>query len=165
MAMNFDVNKIRYITRGEVNGSVRFLALVLCAAGVWIGAFWLSGMARSASSSLALSQARYAELHRLAAEYKALAPVSAPDGETDVMMIFAQVSARIELGGRVSRISPTPDGQRCFVEINRMYAEELAEMVRELALRGVKVLSAEIFTIPAGNERLFRLNVTIGTET
>jgi len=36
--------------------------------------------------------------------------------------------------------------------------------VRELAARGVKVISAEIFTIPAGGERLFRLNITIGTE-
>ena len=164
MAMNFDVNKIRHITRGEVNGSVRFLALILCAAGVWLGASWLSGMAQSASSSLAFSQARYAELNRLTAEYRALAPAGASAGEVDVMTAFAQVSSKIELRGRVSRISPTPDGRRCFVEINRMYAEELTEMVRELALRGVKVLSAEIFTIPAGGERLFRLNITMGTE-
>ena len=164
MAMNFDVNKIRYITRGEVNGSARFLVLALCAAGVWIGASWLSGMAGSASASLAFSQARYAELNRLAAEYKALAPALSHGGEMDVMTAFAQVSARVGLGGRVSRISPSPDGQRCFVEINRIYAEELAEMVRELALRGVQVLSAEIFTTPAGDERLFRLNATIGTE-
>ena len=165
MAMNFDVNKIRYITRGEVNGSIRFLALVLCAAGVWIGSSWLSGMAKSASSSLSLSQTRYAELNRLSNEYKALAPAGAVGGEVDVMTAFAQVSARIELAGRVSRISPMPDGKRCFVEINRMYAEELVEMVDELAVRGVRVISAEIFTIPVRDERLFRLNVTIGTET
>ena len=164
MAMNFDVNKILHITRGEVNGSVRFLALLLCALGAWIGSFWLSGMARSASSSFALSQARYAELNQLAAEYKNLAPASASDGEVDVMTVFAQVSARIELGGRVSRISPMMGGTRCFVEINRMYAEELVEMVHELAIRGVKVINAEIFTVPVGGERLFRLSFTIGTE-
>ena len=165
MAMSFDVNKIRYLARGEVNGSVRFLALVLCAAGVWIGSSWLSGAAKSASSSLALSQARYAELNQLAAEYKNLAPASAPDRDADVMTVFTRVSARIALGSRVTRISPMPDGKRCFVEINRLYAEELTDMVSELALRGVKVITAEIFTIPAGGERLFRLNFTIGTET
>ena len=164
MMMNFDVNKIRDIMRGEVNGSKRFLAIVLCAAAVWVGASWLSGMAGSASSSFALSQTRYAELHRLAAEFKALAPVAASAGGMDVMTAFAQVSARVELAGRVTRISPTPDGQRCFVEINRMYAEELTEMVRELSVRGVRVLSAEIFAVPAGSDRLFRLNITIGTE-
>ena len=164
MAINFDANKIRGITRGEVNGSVRFLALLLCAMGAWIGSSWLSGMARSASSSLALSQTRYAELNRLAAEYKTLAPASAHDAEMDVMTIFTQVSARIELGNRVTRISPMLDGTRCFVEINRLYAEEFTEMARELAVRGVRVISAEIFTIPVGNERLFRLSLTIGTE-
>jgi len=164
MAKNFDVNKIRYIMRGEVNGSVRFLAMALCAAGIWIGSSWLSGMAKSASSSLALSQARYIELNRLAADYKLLAPKGAPEGDLDVMMTFAQVSARIELGSRVSRISPMPGGKRCFVEINRLYAEELADMMRELSARGIKVIAAEIFTIPVGEERLFRLNVTIGTE-
>ena len=164
MAMNFDVSKIRYVTRGEVNGSVRFLALILCAAGVWIGSYWFSGMARSASSSLALSQARYAELNRLVAEYQNLAPTSTYEGEIDVMTAFAQVSARIELGNRVTRISPMLGGTRCFVEISRLYAEELTDMVRELDVRGIKVITAEIFTIPVGEERLFRLSFTIGTE-
>ena len=150
--------------RGEVNGSVRFLVVAACAAALWMGIFWLSGMARSASSTLTLSQARYAELHRLAGEFRVLAPVAASAGGMDVMTAFAQVSARIELAGRVTRISPTPDGLRCFVEINRMYAEELTEMVRELNARGIRVLSAEIFATPAGGERLFRLNVTLGTE-
>ena len=164
MAMNFDVNKIRYITRGEVSGSARFIALVLCAAGAWLGSSWLSGMAKSASSSLALSQTRYAELNQLATDYKALTPASVTYEEVDVMTAFAQVSAGIELGSRVSRISPMPDGKRCFVEINRLYAEELTEIVRQLAARGVKVITAEIFTIPVGDERLFRLSFTIGTE-
>ena len=164
MAMNFDANKIRYIAQGEVNGSVRFFALVLCAAGVWIGSSWLSGMAKSASSSLVLSQARYVELNQLAAEYKALAPASTPKGEVDVMAAFTQVSARIELGSRVSRISPMLDGKRCFVEINRLYAEELTEMVSELAVRGVKIIAAEIIAVPVREERLFRLSLTIGTE-
>ena len=163
--MNFDVNKIRSITRGEVNGSARFLALVLFAAGAWLGSYWLSGMAGSASSSLALSRARYVELNQLAVEYKTLAPASASNQEVDVMTAFTQVSARIELGGRVSRISPMLDGKRCFVEINRLYAEELVDIARELAVRGVKVISAEIFTVPVGDERLFRLSFTIGTET
>ena len=165
MAMNFDVNKIRYIMQGEVNGSVRFLALVLCAAGAWIGSSWLSGMARSASSSLALYQTRYVELNQLSAEFKALAPASAPGVEVDVMTAFTQVSAGIGLGNRVNRLSPMPDGKRCFVEINRLYAEELTDIVSGLAVRGVHVLTAEIFTIPAGEERLFRLSFTIGTET
>lgn len=163
--MNFDVNKIRYILRGEVNGSVRLLALILCAAAVWLGVLWFSGMARSASSSLALSQAHYAELNGLAAEFRTLAPAAAPGRDIDLMMTFAQVSARIDLGGRVSRVAPIADGRTSIVvEINRIYAEELTEMVRELSIMGIEVISAEIFTVPAGGERLFRLNLTIGTE-
>jgi hypothetical protein len=101
---------------------------------------------------------------QLAAEYETLTASGTVGGEVDVMTAFTQVSARIELGSRVSRISPMLEGRRCVVEINRMYAEEVAEMVRELAARGVKVISAEIFTIPVGEERLFRLTATIGTE-
>jgi len=164
MMTNFDLNKIRYILRGEINGSVRFLALLMCAVLVWLGALWLSGMARSASSSFALSQSHYAELNRLAAEFRTLAPASAIGEDIDVMMTFAQVASRIDLGGRVSRIAPSSDGRRSTVDINRMYAEELTEMVRELAARGIEVISAEIFTVPTGGERLFRLNLTIGTD-
>ena len=163
MTMNFDVNKIRYVLRGEINGSVRFLILALCAAVVWLGALWLSGMARSASSSFALSQANYAELNSLAAEFRTLAPTSAPGGDIDVMMTFAQVSARIDLGGRVSRVSPSSDG-RLVVDVSRIYAEELTEMVHELSTRGIEVISAEIFAVPSAGERLFRLSITIGAK-
>lgn len=164
MLTNFDLNKIRYITRGEVNGSVRFLVLTLCAAVVWMGASWYSGMARSASSSLAISQAHYVELNRLAAEYRSLAPDRAFGEELDVMTAFTQVSSRLELGGRVTRISPTMGGARSVVEVNNLYAEELTDMVYELSIRGISVIAAEIFTIPAGERRLFRLNFTIGRE-
>ena len=82
----------------------------------------------------------------------------------DVVTAFTQVSAQIELGSRVSRLAPTPDGRRCSVEINRLYAEELVDMVRELAARGVRVISAEIRALPAGQERLFTLAAVIETE-
>ncbi|MDR2137840.1 MAG: hypothetical protein LBO68_06080 [Synergistaceae bacterium] len=175
MAMNFDfnlnlnLNKIRSVTRGEVNGSVRFLVTVFCAAAVWIAASWLSDMAKSASSSLTLQETRYHTLSQLASEYKSL--VSDPSasnmegtGEVDVMAAFMRVSAQIELGSRVGRIAPTPDGKRCTVEISRLYAEELAEMVRALSARGVRVISAEIRALPAGKDRLFTLYAVIGTE-
>ncbi|MDR1376861.1 MAG: type II secretion system protein M [Synergistaceae bacterium] len=163
--MNIDFNQIRSVTRGEVNGSVRFLVLTFCAAAVWLSVNWLSGMDKSASSTLALLQTRYYSLSQLAAEYKTL--VSDPSlsrEETDVMTAFTQVSAQIELGSRVSRLAPTPDGRRCSVEINRLYAEELVDMVRGLAARGVRVISAEVRALPAGQERLFTLAAVIEAE-
>jgi hypothetical protein len=163
---NFNFNKIRSITRGEVNGSARFLVAASCAAAAWIAAGRLSDMAKSASSSLTLQETRYHTLSQLAAEYKGLvSDPSAPNADgVDVMTTFTRVSAQIELGGRVGRIAPTPDGKRCTVEINRLYAEELTEMVRALAARGVRVISAEIRALPAGKDRLFTVNAVIGTE-
>jgi hypothetical protein len=174
---NFNLNKIRSIVRGEVNGSARFLVAALCAAVVWSAASWLSGMTQRASSSLTQQETRYRNLSQLAEEYKGLGAAafgsatsgSGSDGlsgsdAADVMTTFTRVSAQIELGSRLSRIAPTPDGKRCSVEINRLYAEELTEMVRALAARGVRVISAEIRALPAGGERLFTVNAVIGTE-
>ena len=164
--MNFDMNQIRSVTRGEVNGSTRFVAGAFFALVVWVAATWLSDMAKSASSALALQQANYHTLSQLAAEYNILTAQASPagTGTVDVMTSFTQISARIGLGSRVSRIVPTPDGRRCTVDINRLYAEELTEMVRELADRGIQVLSAEIRALPAGQERLFTVTVVIGRE-
>ena len=78
----------------------------------------------------------------------------------DVASVFAQVSERMQLGSRVNRI--TPDGRNQSVEINRLYAEELAELMRNLASRGVTFKSAEIRALPAGSERLFTVNAIIG---
>jgi hypothetical protein len=163
--MNIDINQIRSVTRGEVNGSVGFLVAAFCAAAVWLSVSWLSDMAKSASSALALQQTRYQTLSQLATEYKALASGSlASREETDLVTAFTQVSAQIELGSRLARLAPTPDGRRCSVEINRLYAEELVDMVRELAARGVRVASAEVRALPAGQERLFTLTAVIETE-
>jgi hypothetical protein len=163
--MNIDINQIRSVTRGEVNGSVRFLVVVFCAAAAWISVSWLSDLTKSTSSTLALQETRYRTLSQLAAEYKVLASgPSTSEEDTDVVTAFTQVSAQIELGSRVSRLAPTPDGRRCSVEINRLYAEELVDMVRALAARGVRVISAEVRALPAGQERLFTLAAVIETE-
>ncbi|MDR2174726.1 MAG: hypothetical protein LBO82_02165 [Synergistaceae bacterium] len=157
MAMNFDFNQIRAVIRGEVNGSVRFLVSFFCAAGVWLAVNWLSGLSASASSTLALQQERYAALSSLAAEYKTLAPVSAARGDVNAIVIFNEVSGQLNLGVRVGKINPAPDGKRFSVDIGRLYSEELTDIVRELSARGVRVISATIRALPAGSERLFSL--------
>ena len=157
MAINFDVGKVRSITSGEVNGSVRMFILVICACVAWGGAIWFSGRAKSAMSSLSLQQSRYYSLSQLAAEYKGMSTSAPVAGNIDVMTVFTQVSARIGLGTRVTRITPTPDGKRCSVEMARLYAEEATDVIRELAARGVRVSSAEIRALPAGEERLFTM--------
>lgn len=79
---------------------------------------------------------------------------------SDVAAVFARVSERMELGSRVNRI--TPDGANQSVEVNRLYAEELSELYRELTNGGVTVIAAELRALPAGNERLFTLSAIIG---
>ena len=96
-------------------------------------------------------------------EYKALAPNARTErssGNIDVASVFAQVSERMQLGSRVNRISP--DGRNQSVEINRLYAEEFANLQRQLASRGVRFIAAEIRALPAGNERLFTVTAIIG---
>ena len=78
----------------------------------------------------------------------------------DVPAVFAQVSERMQLGSRVNRI--TPDGRNQSVEINRLYAEELAELQNQLASRGVRFIAAELRALPAGSERLFTVSAIIG---
>ena len=63
-------------------------------------------------------------------------------------------------GTLMNRISP--DGHNQSVEINRLYAEELTELEKQLAARGVRFLSAEIRALPAGEERLLTVSAIIG---
>ncbi|MDR2528275.1 MAG: hypothetical protein LBD04_04555 [Synergistaceae bacterium] len=166
MAVNFDFNKARSIFRTEINGSTRFLITTLCAAAMWGGAAWFFGLAESASSALILQETRYHELSRAVAEYRALTSSSSASkaNSVDAMTAFTQVSAQIGLGSRVSRVVPTPDGKRCSVEVGRLYAEELVDMVRELAARGIRVISAEVRALPASQERLFTLSAVVGID-
>ena len=97
----------------------------------------------------------------LASEYKALAPSAAStNANVDVASVFAQVSERMELGSRVNRISP--DGRNQAVEINRLYAEEFAQLQRQLASRGVRFIAAELRSLPSGTERLLTVSAIIG---
>ncbi|GHV39721.1 hypothetical protein FACS1894187_20000 [Synergistales bacterium] len=162
--MKFDINKIRSVLRGEVNGSVRFLLMSFAAAFVWVASWYLSGMYASAHSSFALQRERYNTLSVLAAEYKAAAPSASAAGSvrrTDAMAVFTQVSNEVSLGIRVTRIVPSPDRRRCSVEIGRIYAEELTDLIRGLSERGMRVVSARLRALPAGQERLFSLEADI----
>lgn len=160
---NFDVGlgAVRSVVRGEVAGSVRLMAFILLALAVWVGVSWTAAWASSAASNLAVQEGRYRTLAALAEEYRALAPAAGAGTEAvDVPTVFTQVSERMSLGSRVNRIAP--DGGNQSIEVNRLYAEELAELVRELAARGVHFLSSEVRALPAGQERLFTVSAIIG---
>ena len=155
---NFDVGlgAVRSVVRGEVAGSVRLVAFVLLALAVWT-VDWTAASA----SRLAVQEGRYRTLVALAEEYRALAPAAGSGTEAvDVPTVFTQVSERMSLGSRVNRIAP--DGRNQSIEVNRLYAEELTELVRELSARGVHFLSSEIRALPAGQERLFTVSAIIG---
>ncbi|MBR1671377.1 MAG: hypothetical protein IJ702_00450, partial [Fretibacterium sp.] len=163
-AVNLDaaLNNARSVLQGEAPGSVRFLALALLTLGVWVGVSLAGDWAGEASSALVTQEGRYRTLSMLAAEYQAMAPGARTRnaaGNVDVPTVFAQVSERMGLGSRVNRISP--DGRNQSVEINRLYAEELTELEKQLAARGVRFLSAEIRALPAGVERLLTVSAII----
>lgn len=166
--MNFDIHfqHIRSILRGEIAGSKRFVVLAFCALIVWFAVPWLNGLSQSARARLTLQQRRYVTLTQLATEYKKILVTrkdAVDSSETDVMTIFTQVSEKIALGGRVNRIVPLSDG--LSIEVNRIYAEELTDLVRALALQGVQIKSAVLEALPAGNERLFSLTAVIGSDS
>ena len=161
--MSFNLSNTRSVLQGEAPGSVRFLAIALLALGVWAGVSLVSDWAGAAGSALAVQEGRYRTLSLLAGEYRAMAPGAGAKnagGPVDVPAVFAQVSERMGLGSRVNRISP--DGRNQSVEINRLYAEELTELQKQLAARGVHFLSAEIRALPAGEERLLTVSAIIG---
>ena len=164
MAMNFDsaINNVRSVLRGEAAGSVRFVAMTLLALTVWTGVLTVKNWTAQSTATLATQQGRFSTLLTLGEEYKTLAPSSRTtrSGNVDVAAVFARVSEQMELGSRVNRISP--DGRNQAVEINRLYAEELAELQRELASRGVRFIAAELRALPAGSERLFTVSAIIG---
>ncbi len=164
MAVNFDsiINNTRSILRGEAVGSVRFIAAVLAALVVWFGVLTVSDWTKQSMNTLASQQGRWRTLLILGDEYKTLAPNAAANTSTnvDVAAVFAQVSERMELGSRVNRVAP--DGRNQTVEINRLYADELAELQRQLASRGVRFIAAELRALPAGQERLMTVSAIIG---
>ncbi len=164
MAVNIDyvVNSTRSILRGEASGSVRLVAGVLLALTVWSGVLMMRNWTAQSMSTLTAQQGRFRTLLTLGNEYKSLAPTArnTQTGNVDVATVFAQVSERMQLGSRVNRISP--DGRNQAVEINRLYAEEFAELQKQLASRGVRFIAAELRALPAGNERLFTVSAIIG---
>ena len=163
MALNFDsaVSSVRSVLRGEAAGSVKFLAAMLLALTVWTGVLTVKNWTAQSRTTLASQQGRFRTLLALGNEYKSLSPASrSSTGNVDVAAVFAQVSEQMQLGNRVNRISP--DGRNQAVEINRLYAEELAELQRELAAHGVRFIAAELRALPAGNERLFTVSAIIG---
>ena len=157
---NFDggLGAVRSVLRGEVAGSVRLMAFVLLALTVWVGVSWTADWAASASSNLTVQEGRYRTLTALAEEYRALAPAAKAGAEAiDIPTVFTQVSERMSLGARIA-----PDGRNQSIEVNRLYAEELEELIRELAARGVHFLSSEVRALPSGQERLFTVSAIIG---
>ncbi len=165
MAMNLDtiMNNARSVLRGEASGSVRFLAAGLLALSVWAGVLIVGDWTAQSERTLNIQHGRWHTLLTLGDEYKSLAPNarrSGTGGNIDVATVFAQVSERMQLGSRVNRISP--DGRNQSVEINRLYAEEFADLQRQLASRGVRFIAVEMRGLPAGNERLFTLTAIIG---
>lgn len=164
MAVNFDsvVSNARSVLRGEASGSVKFLAAFLGMLIVWTGVYIVHDWTAQSMNTLTSQQGRYRTLLILGNEYKSLSPErrANQNRNVDVAAVFAQVSERMELGSRVNRI--TPDGRNQAVEINRLYAEELAELQNQLANRGVKFIAVELRALPAGNERLFTVSAIIG---
>ncbi len=151
---------IRTVIRGEVAGSVKLWVSLLISALIILGIMTVSGWNDNARSLLNSRQGRLRTLLVLSDEYKALSPSSAGPKNVDVAEVFAQVSENMSLGSRVNRI--TPDGRNQSVEINRLYAEELADLQKELLKRGVRFMAAEIRALPSGKERLFTVSAVIG---
>ncbi|MBQ3760125.1 MAG: hypothetical protein II876_11810 [Synergistaceae bacterium] len=156
------MDSIRSVLRGEAAGSVKFVAAVLIMLILAVAVMTVSDWTSQARTSLASQQGRLRTLLLLGDEYKSLAPSStnARNENVDVAAVFAQVSENMELGSRVNRI--TPDGRNQSVEINRLYADELTELQRQLVSRGVRFIAAELRALPAGRERLFTVSAIIG---
>ena len=147
--------------RSEAPGSVKFLAVGLLALAVWTGVMTVRGWTSQSLNTLTIQQNRFHTLLNLGSEYKSITPsTQSASGPVDVAAAFALVSERMELGSRVNRI--TPDGRNQSVEINRLYAEEFAELQRALASRGVRFIAAELRALPAGSERLLTVSAVIG---
>ena len=156
------MDSIRSVLRGEAAGSVKFVAATLIMLIIWAGVWTVYDWNAQAHTNLNSQQGRLRTLLLLGDEYKSLAPSGqSPRNENvDVAAVFAQVSENMELGSRVNRI--TPDGRNQSVEINRLYAEELTELQKQLISRGVRFIAAELRALPAGRERLFTVSAIIG---
>lgn len=168
-ALNFDtaMNNMRSIIRGEAVGSPRLLIITIIALCCWVGVSFLNNQVNTSNMTLSNQENRYRTLTGLAAEYSELAPLRAKNNNNnnsksnvDVPAVFAQISEEMQLGTRVNRIAP--DGRNQSVEINRLYADELADLERKLAAAGVFFKSAEVRALPAGYERLFTISAIIG---
>lgn len=165
MAVNMDtvISGARSVLNGEVSGSVGFVAAALLALVVWSGVLIVGDWSAQSQTSLNSQQGRWRTLLMLGDEYKALSPTTRTgqaNTNVDVASVFAQVSERMQLGSRVNRISP--DGRNQSVEINRLYAEEFADLQKQLASRGVRFIALELRGLPSGNERLFTVTAIIG---
>ena len=150
------------VLRGEVRGSTKFVLSCLMMIVIWFTVWTLSGWNDDGRMRLNSLQGRFHTLLLLGEEYKNIQPSASQTqaGNVDVAVVFAQVSENMSLGSRVNRI--TPDGRNKSVEINRLYAEEFADLQKQLASRGVRIIAAEIRALPAGSERLFTVSAIIG---
>ncbi|MBQ7262563.1 MAG: hypothetical protein IJR14_02470 [Synergistaceae bacterium] len=159
MDLDAAMNDVRSVLRGEASGSTRLMILIVLALATWAGVSWARARTEAAVVSLAAQEGRWRTLSMLAAEHEALGPKAAQAEDVDVSVAFVQVSERMELGGRVRRTAP--DGSGLYVEVEKLYAEELVELCRQLVSRGVRALSAEVRALPSGGERLLSLSAVI----
>ena len=164
MTMNIDslINNAKTVFRGEAPGSIKFIVVLLLTLIIWVGVMSVNGWTAQAQTGLNTQQSRWKTLLSLAEEYKAIAPTSNNNANqnVDVPAVFAQVSERMQLGSRVNRI--TPDGRNQSIELNRLYAEELAEFQTLLAAKAVRIIAMELRALPAGRERLMTVTAIIG---
>ena len=163
--MNFEniLNQIRTVLRGEVSGSIRFVAVILMTLIIWTGVYVVSGWKNLASMNLTNQQNRWRTLFNLGNEYKNLdrsGRSNINNANVDVAAVFAQVTERLGLDNRVNRV--TPDGRNQSIEINKLYGEELADLEHQLSSRGIIFNAAELRALPSGRERLLTVNAIIG---
>ncbi|MDR1481645.1 MAG: hypothetical protein LBI74_03370 [Synergistaceae bacterium] len=143
----------------EIPDSRRLFALVALALAVWTAAGVL--MYRTANINVSLNESLESgdRIINAASVYRSY-PKRGTDQprpvEKDPMSVITGVVQALGMGERMSIRS---DQSRISVQLDRLYGNELKDLLTTMESRGLRVSMAEIKALPSGGERLLGISL------
>ena len=166
MIMNrLDARMIRSFISGEIPGARKTLFFILTAALVWsVGIYYSSNAARM-EQLYEFQHGRLVTLNELAVQYRQLMGERGAGIKTsaeDLIPVFSQIVEEAGMRDRLLQISPVSRG--ISVQMDRLYAEDLAAILNGLSKHGIRVLSSELRAMPFQDKRLFLFYAVLEVE-
>jgi hypothetical protein len=161
----FDIRIIRSIINGEIPGARKTLFFIFAAIFLWVSGMYYSSSIKRMEQSYEFQKGRLVTLNELAVQYKQLLTERSDSIATaaeDLIPVFSRIVNDVGTRERLIQISTVSRG--ISVSMERLYAEDLVEILNGLQKHGIRVYLSEIRALPYQDKRLFSFTATLEVE-